>query len=49
VKITSPAANSRLTSAEVTLLGLATDNTAIARVEYRIGENNYLTATGLTA
>ena len=49
VTITSPTANARLSNSVVTLKGTASDNTALARIEYRIGANNFLTATGLTA
>src|ERR1051326_88286 len=50
VAITSPAANSKVTDPSVTLQGTASDNLAVALVQYRLenaaGTNDYQDATG---
>lgn len=50
VAITSPAANAKVTDASVTVQGTASDNLAVALVQYRLenatGTNDYQDATG---
>ena len=49
VAIASPAANFTTTNNTLQVQGTASDNTAVSRVEYRVGTNAFATATGTTA
>ncbi|HKX62870.1 MAG TPA: Ig-like domain-containing protein, partial [Verrucomicrobiae bacterium] len=49
VAIVSPAANFTTSNATLQVQGTASDNTAVSRVEYRVGTNAFATATGTTA
>src|SRR5580765_1262733 len=48
VSITSPVPNARLTNGTVTLQGHATDNKAVVRVLYQLGNGPFQAATGTT-
>jgi hypothetical protein len=49
VAFSSPAANSSFSNTVITVTGTADDDTGVARVECRVGINNFATATGTTA